>query len=183
MISGSQESNAGRGDGGLAEAGVSGSAMTMSQETVDKAAALYHLHDVRDEEDTLEIIVPPRPVALGKFTRSKQASSSPPPNAYAGIASFTTRQQKANGRIPVSVDGFAGAPSLQGSKTSRMTCHYLLVRLEEQETDLMVFFNVPHVEFDLSGDPRELSQEEELASETIKKLAEELEVRDWGLFV
>ena len=192
-ISGSREPNSSRGDGGL-----SGSATAVSQETVDKAAALYHLQDVRDEEDTLEVIVPPQPVHLGRFNRPKPAptAASPPPRAYSGVVSFTTKpelERKVNGvigpgsvaagRIPVSVDGFASAASLQGPKTSRMTCHYLLVRLEKQETDLVVFFNVPHAEFDLSGDPRGLSQEEELASDTIKKLAEQLEVKDWDLFV
>jgi hypothetical protein len=67
--------------------------------------------------------------------------------------------------------------------SSKLTCHYLLVRLEEQETDLLVFFNVPHEEFNKSGDVQGLSKEETVAEETVGVLAEKLEIRDWGLFV
>lgn len=63
-----------------------------------------------------------------------------------------------------------------------MTVHYLLVRLEAQESDLLIFFNVPHDEFDLSGDPRGLSKEEEVATEAIDRLVQTLEIRDWALF-
>ncbi|BDD55595.1 hypothetical protein MPDQ_006921 [Monascus purpureus] len=164
-------------------------------ETVDKAAALYHLHDLCDEGDTLEVIVPSRAVSLQKLS-----SGSGHVTAYTGVVSFTTSQPHrrasgnngisginggsggGGGRIPVSVDGMAGSASLEGPKTSKSTCHYLLVRLEAQGSDVLVFFNVPHEEFDLRGDPRGLSREEELASETIEKFTQELEVRDWGLF-
>lgn len=60
--------------------------------------------------------------------------------------------------------------------------HYLLVRLEDQETDILIFFNVPHKEFDEKGEPRGLAKEEELASETVNGLIRQLEILDWGLF-
>ena len=63
-----------------------------------------------------------------------------------------------------------------------MSCHYLLVRLEKQKTDLLVFMNVPHDEFDTKGDPAGLSREEELATGFVDKLLETLEVKNWGLF-
>jgi hypothetical protein len=58
-----------------------------------------------------------------------------------------------------------------------------MVRLEAQETDLLVFFNVPHEEFDKNGDARGLSREENVAEETVSALVGHLEIRDWGLFV
>lgn len=149
-------------------------------ETEDKAAALYHLRDLCDEGDTMQVITPPHPVPLGKFTVPGAAAQPP---AYTGVVSFTTpKRQQHPGRIPVAVDGAAAGSSAAGPQTSTHTCHYLLVRLAPQETDLLVFVNVPHEEFDLSGDPRGLSREEEIATALVAKLAETLEVRDWGLF-
>jgi hypothetical protein len=72
--------------------------------------------------------------------------------------------------------------STDGGLVSSVSVHYLLVRLEEQESDVLVFFNVPHKEFDEKGDPRGLLREEELASEVINALVDRLEVADWGLF-
>ncbi|RMJ26713.1 Ran-interacting protein Mog1 [Aspergillus sp. HF37] len=158
------------------------SSSASSPETVDKAAALYHLHDLCDEGDTLETIVPAEKVLMAKLPAEVRA--------YKGVVSYTTpkRGAAAGGRIPVSVDGAAaGSESAAGGAagvgmTSRLTCHYLLVRLEKHDTDVVVFFNVPHEEFDGAGDPRGLSREEELGAETVDALVGALEVRDWGLF-
>lgn len=113
----------------------------------------------------------------------------PNASAYKGVVSYITPKKGpgAGGRIPTDVEGtaaggFGGAGGNEGL-TSKMTCHYLLVRLEQQGTDLLVFFNVPHQEFDGTGDPRGLSREEELAGAVIGRLQQVLEVKDWGLFV
>jgi hypothetical protein len=138
----------------------SGSA-TSSQ--VDHAAALYHLNDLCDEGDTMKVITSPQQVDV------QLAASSPSPvpiKAYRGAVTFTTPKK----------DAEAGA-------FSTLTCHYLLVRLAAQETDLLVFFNVPHEEFSQNGDPRGLSAEEALAKDTIDALIAKLEICDWGLFV
>lgn len=152
-----------------------------NSETIDKAAALYHLHDLCEEGDSLETIIPAEKVTLAKFP--------PTVAAYKGVVSFVTPKsgKGAGGRIPVDVEGAAAGgmkgPGGKEALTSKMTCHYLLVRLEQQGTDLLVFLNVPHEEFDGSGDPRGLSREEELAVEVVGRLVQTLEVRDWGLFV
>lgn len=171
----------------------SGSAASAATETVDQAAALYHLHDLCDEGDTMQVIKSPTRVEV------QLASSSPSPatiKAYRGIVSFTTPARGDGGRVPVSGDGSAAGVSDSGAlgaqmngvssglpQISRLTCHFLLVRLEAQETDLLVFFNVPHEEFDKSGDPRGLSLEEVVAEETIGALIGRLQICDWGLFV
>lgn len=143
----------------------------------------------------MEVITPPQrvtPACLGGAAAPPGSSIT----AYKGIVSFTTASRQRGGRIPTSVDGAAASLSdsavagatLNGETaglplTSRLTCHYLLVRLEAQETDLLVFFNVPHEEFDKSGDPRGLSREEMVAEETVTAWVERMEIRNWGLFV
>lgn len=119
--------------------------------------------------------------------------------AYKGVASFTTPKTQRSGsggggRIPAPVDGSAtttttmqtgsggGIGGTDTPQISRLTCHYLMVRLEKQETDLLVFVNVPHDEFDAQGDPRGLSREEEIASGLIDRTVEVLEVKSWALF-
>jgi hypothetical protein len=133
-----------------------------SSSQVDHAAALYHLNDLCDEGDTMKVITSPQQVDV------QLASSSPssvPIKAYRGAVTFTTPKKDAERQL------------------STLTCHYLLVRLAEQETDLLVFFNVPHEEFNNNGDPRGLSAEEALAKDTIDALIAKLEICDWGLFV
>ncbi|GAD94828.1 Ran-interacting protein Mog1, putative [Paecilomyces variotii No. 5] len=148
-------------------------------ETIDKAAALYHLRDLCDDGDAMQIINAPHPVTLGRF--SSHGSSAVP--AYAGVVSYTTpRRQSGAGRIPVHGEGAAAGSSAMGPLTSKFTCHFLLARLKEKGTDLLVFVNVPHEEFDKTGDPRGLSREEDLASGLVDKMIETLEIKDWGLF-
>ncbi|KAJ5606422.1 hypothetical protein N7510_009203 [Penicillium lagena] len=163
--------------------GGSSTSNTVSTETIDQAAALYHLHDICEEDDTMQVVTPPQRAHLPRLSPSSSPSSSFP--AYKGVVSFTTpARQRPGGRVPSSVDG----ASLNGEtnnlpQTSRLTCHYLVVRLEPQATDLVVFLNVPHEEFDTSGDPRGLSREEVVAEDLIETLVQKLEVCDWGLFV
>ncbi|KAJ5138536.1 Mog1/PsbP alpha/beta/alpha sandwich [Penicillium bovifimosum] len=147
-------------------------------EIIDQAAALYHLHDLCDEGDTMQVIKPPQRVDV------RLAASTPSPvTAYCGIVSFTAPVRGAEARIPASAEG--AAAGLEGGlpRVSRTSCHYLLVRLEAQETDLLVFFNVPHEEFDKSGNAMGLSAEEVVAEETVGEMVGRLEVCDWGLFV
>lgn len=158
-----------------------------NKETIDKAAVNYHLHDLCDEGDTIQAVIPPAPISLPRFKPEHQA------RAYKGLASFTTpkTQRKGGGRVPGSVDGSVATTTMGASggvggtdapQVSRLSCHYLLVRLEKQETDLLAFMNVPHDEFDTKGDPAGLSREEELATGFVDKLVETLEVRNWELF-
>ncbi|KAL2829000.1 hypothetical protein BDW59DRAFT_40619 [Aspergillus cavernicola] len=148
-----------------------------SPDTIDKAAALYHLNDIRDGDgngDTLRIVTPPHQVSLAKLTNAR---------AYKGIAVITSSTpERARSGVPTSIGGAAAGSSMDGPLVFTVSVHYLLVRLQEQETDILVFLNVPHKEFDGRGDSRGLSREEELASETVDALVERLEVVDWGLF-
>lgn len=164
----------------------SGSAASASQETVDQAAVLYHLNDLCDEGDALQVVTPPQGVRLPRLTASAPAGASV--RGYKGVVQFQNapRQQR-GGQIPATNGpsaAVAGAPvdGIEAGVT-QLTCHYLLVRLETQETDLLVFYNVPHEEFDKAGDARGLSREEAAAEETVTALVGSLEIRDWNLFV
>ncbi|KAL4944818.1 hypothetical protein BDV06DRAFT_232412 [Aspergillus oleicola] len=141
-------------------------------ETVDKAAALYHLNDIRDDDsDTLRIVTPPQQVTLQKL---------PGARSYEGVAEMTSLTTRPG--VAPSVGGAPAGSSADGGLTLCVSVHYLLVRLEEQETDVLVFFNTPHKEFDERGDPRGLAKEEELANAVVDALTKKLEIADWGLF-
>ncbi|KAL3461389.1 hypothetical protein BJX64DRAFT_260970 [Aspergillus heterothallicus] len=144
-----------------------------SQESIDKAAALYHLNDIRDDDaDTLRTVTPPQAVSLAKVSGAK---------AYRGLVVMTSPERVRSG-VSTSIGGATAGSSADGALGSSTSLHYLLIRLEEHETDILVFFNVPHKEFDAKGDSRGLVNEEGLASTTIDEVLEQLEVVDWSLF-
>ncbi|KAL4968037.1 Ran GTPase-binding protein MOG1 [Aspergillus stella-maris] len=141
-------------------------------DTVDKAAALYHLNDLRDDDnDTLRIVAPPQQISLQKLPNAR---------SYKGVAQMTSLTTRPG--VAPSVGGAPAGSSADGGLSASVTLHYLLVRLEEQETDVLIFFNTPHKEFDERGDPRGLAKEGELANSVIDALIEKLEIADWGLF-
>ncbi|KAL5333044.1 hypothetical protein BJX70DRAFT_81663 [Aspergillus crustosus] len=146
-----------------------------AQETIDKAAILYHLNDIRDgNDDTLQNVTPPQQISLQKI---------PSARAYRGTAQITSPSSAGrSGGAPASIGGAAAGSSADGALGSSVSVHYLIVRLEEQETDLLVFLNVPNKEFDERGDPRGLAGEEELAGAVVDGLVEGFEIADWGLF-
>ncbi|KAJ6017605.1 hypothetical protein N7451_000984 [Penicillium sp. IBT 35674x] len=169
----------------LAAAG--GSVASATPETVNQAAALYHLHDLCEDDDSMQVVAPPQPVALGRLPSNAPSGSTV--SAYKGIVEFKTTPRRRDQRLPAAEAGsaVAGVAMNGGSSsappTKTLTCHFLLVRLEAQETDLLTFFNVPHEEFDKEGDARGLSKEETAAEDIMKAVEEKLEIVDWGLFV
>lgn len=132
----------------------------------DVAAAFYHILDICDDEDTMNMIKPPRKVELKKLTAAKAKDVC----AFSGLAEMTSPRKQRK-------ESFS-----ETSDRSTTSCHFLLVRLPEQQTDLLVFVNVPHDEFDARGDSGALAKEEDLASELIAKFAEVLDIKDWSLF-
>lgn len=136
----------------------------------------------------MEVITPPHRVTLPRLGTSPQGSSV---SAYRGVAVFSTttkargeRLREPEGTTGAVSDAAVGGATMNGEfgLSSKTTCHYLLVRLEAQETDLLVFFNVPHGEFDQNGNARGLSREETIAEETVDALVQNLEIRNWELF-
>ncbi|PYI02640.1 Mog1p/PsbP-like protein, partial [Aspergillus sclerotiicarbonarius CBS 121057] len=117
-------------------------------ESLDRAAVLYHLLDLLDEGDHLDIIVPPTRVNLEKVVSGR---------GYKGCAEFKSSRGKGKGT----------------------KCWFLVVRLEEQGTDLVVWGNVPGEELDGEG---VVEREEGCMEGLIEGLRGELEVVEWDLF-
>ncbi|KAE8136758.1 hypothetical protein BDV38DRAFT_283696 [Aspergillus pseudotamarii] len=152
----------------------------------DAKAALYHIHDVCDEGDKLEIVTPPTRVSLGKFSAGIVG--------YRGVVRVTSPKGRSAARagsgsgsgsgsgVGLGLGGAVAGSSSEGQLTSTVTLWYLVVRLVEQETDLVVFVNVPREEFEKAGDLRGLEAEERLAEGLISGLVDGLEVVDWDLF-
>lgn len=131
----------------------------------------------------MQVIAPPQRANLPRLTATAPAGSSV--SAYKGVVQFQNAPRR-RGQAPATNGtsaAVAGATTNGAGAMTQLTCHYLLVRLAAQETDLLVFFNVPHEEFDKAGDAQGLSREEAIAEETVAALVEGLEIRDWGLFV
>ncbi|PWY94394.1 Mog1p/PsbP-like protein [Aspergillus sclerotioniger CBS 115572] len=122
------------------------------QESLDRAAVIYHLHDLLDEGDELDMIIPPTRVTVGKGFEEKGKG-----RRYTGCAVFKSTSKW---------------------KETTTKCWFLVVRLEEQETDLVVWGNVPGGE--LSGE--ELRMEEEGMGALVGALGRELKVVEWDLF-
>lgn len=165
----------------------SGSGVSATPDTIDQAAALYHLHDLCEEGDAMQVVAPPRQVTLNRLASNAPVGSSI--SAYKGIVEFKTAASRRDQRLPAAEVGAAvGGMAMNGGSSSApatktLTCHYLLVRLGVQETDLLVFFNVPHEEFDKEGDARGLSKEETAAEDIVKAFEEKFQIQDWSLFV
>lgn len=170
-------------------------AVNIGVDSEDVAAALYHILDICDDEDTMDITQEPRRVPLNRLN----ASSSPlgsKASAYAAKVKFTgprkQRRQQAGGtqRLEQNQNNTAAATdqnTASGSappppSTSTTSCRFLLVRLPEQKTDLLIFVNVPLDEFLAKGDTRALAAEEQLADQIIEKFVNVIDVKDWGLF-
>ncbi|KAE8553665.1 hypothetical protein EYB25_005047 [Talaromyces marneffei] len=151
----------------------------------DVAAAMYHIFDICDGDDTMDIIREPKRVPLKKLTASPMGAKA---SAYAGLVTFTSpRKQRREGGMQRLQNAVVEQNAASGSTPpppdkSTNNCHFLLVRLPDQSTDLLAFVNVPQDEFLVQGNTAGLAQEEELAEKVIEKFTEVLEIKNWGLF-
>lgn len=161
-------------------------AINIDADSEDVAAAMYHILDVCDDDDTMDVIREPRRVPLKRLTESPLGAKA---SAYAGLVKFTTprKQRRETAGTQRLQNAAAEQDTASGSTPpppdrSTNNCHFLLVRLPDQKTDLLVFVNVPQDEFLARGDMGPLAREEELADQVIGKFAEVIDVKDWGLF-
>ncbi|CRG87796.1 Ran-interacting protein Mog1, putative [Talaromyces islandicus] len=164
------------------------------EENKGVSAALYHLQDLCDEDDTMAIVSAPRRVQLDRLIASSSAAGvTISISAYAGVVKYTTPKRQrgphqhqqhiaANSNNNSIGDATASSSAAATPKNSVHSCHFLLVRLPEKQTDLLVFVNVPHDEFDAQGDSGALAREEAVASELVRKFVETIDVVDWNLF-
>ncbi len=146
----------------------------------DRAAALYHLRDLLDAQDTLTRVSAPRRVRL----QSPSLSRVP---AFVVQATLTTRENKKAGRSHSMLPEEDGedrhvAPGDETSTTT--TIRLLVVRLQAHTTDLCVAVNVPWKELERvagEGDGA-VEREEAFAQSLLESLLAGLHVRDFALF-
>lgn len=188
--------------------GLGSGTSNINADSDDVAAAMYHILDVCDDDDTMDLIQEPRRIQLKKFpsevSASASASTSESPSsvrsetkvsAYAGFVRFTSprkrqrnnahsEQQRMQQINAIEDENAASGSTLSSNDPDKSTisCYFVLVRLPAQETDLLVFVNVPHDEFISQNNATGLAREEDLAKQTIDRFAEVFDVKDWGLF-
>lgn len=173
-----------------AAAAAAGTAPGIQGETEGVEAALYHLRDLCDEEegDTMEVINPPHRVDLNRLTESSSAAGVVKVSAFTGLVKYTTPKkqrgphQHQHQQVSTGGDATASSSAAAAPAESVHSSHFLLVRLPEKETDLLVFANVPHDEFDAQGDSGALAREEAVASELLRRFVGTIDVVDWNLF-
>lgn len=142
----------------------------------DISAVKYHIRDICSDDDTFdESNFNPQPTALGKI---------PATSAYHGqVRIIPVKPQGSVADASASAgDAVASSSSRDGMglEKNTTTCYYLLIRLEEKATDILVLVNVPHLE--LASNSAALEREKILASEVLGKMIQTLEVRDMSLF-
>lgn len=161
------------------------SGISIDADSEDVAAAMYHILDICDDDDTMDVIREPRRVPIDRLTASPSGSNA---SAYAGLVKFNgpgkqRREAVGTQRLAATAEQNAASGSTPSfPERSTNNCHFLLVRLPDHKTDLLVFVNVPQDEFLARGDTGLLAKEEELAEELIGKFAELIDIKDWGLF-
>ncbi|KAI2851739.1 hypothetical protein CBS11350_946 [Aspergillus niger] len=130
------------------------------RETLDKAAILYHILDVHDSDnvskDTIQFRTP--------------------------IMSVPHRDQWRGGRV---YTGNVSLGSANPVAKDGVLCRFVVVRLEEQGSDLVVWGNVPVKEFLEKGDEDGLRVEEGVVGGCVEALVGDEDgfvVVDWDLF-
>ncbi|KAK2802831.1 hypothetical protein FQN50_007237 [Emmonsiellopsis sp. PD_5] len=145
--------------------------------TQDLTATAHHLHELCEVSgDSYDILDSPRPINLPKIPNAP---------AYLAQALLTSRPryhhqlQQPQG-ISAALSATAAAPPGTGETS---TCHFLLIRLKEKSTDIIVYIVVPHAELESGGDPAAVAREEMFAHEAMGRVVDSFEIRDYGLFV
>ncbi|OJZ81234.1 hypothetical protein ASPFODRAFT_199178 [Aspergillus luchuensis CBS 106.47] len=127
------------------------------RETLDKAAILYHILDIQ-ENDTV----------------GKETIRFPTPITSVGCREGTGAGRVYTGRVELGKEGSKDA----------VRCTFLVARLEEQGSDLVVWGNVPVKEFEGRGDEEGLRGEEGVVGGVVEGLlgGDGLVVVEWDLF-
>lgn len=77
------------------------------------------------------------------------------------------------------VNGLSTESSRIAEITSTTTCHFILARLEQYETDMLILVFIPHNEYATTAD---LRTEEKFAHEMIQRITQTIEIADHSLF-
>jgi len=137
-----------------------------SDEKIDGTAMTVHLEEIVDED--LET------VKVWSMTRTEFSELPPKTPAYTLMATQTPQPTSAH-------------PSSRAESPDFTAILLNLIRLEKQQTDVLITINVPHIKGEYTADSVNLERGEqgrliEDAVEFCAKIWETFEVRDWGLF-
>jgi Ran-interacting Mog1 protein len=143
----------------------------------DAKAALYHLDDLVDAEDTLTIISAPQHIQL------QTASLSAAPALIVRARLTTTEKELLAPSVLPEAYQHNNPELIETTTTIRL----LLVRLPAQATDLCVVINVPWKGMEIdpgsgSAGRGKIDEEEAFADAVLENVVKSLEVRDFGLF-
>lgn len=143
-------------------------ALDLNEKQASAAAALYHLHDLIDAEDTLEIVNPPQEIQMSSSSLYGFSAV-----LVRGKSTATEMEKRLPSALPEEYQHVSGVVQ------TRTTIRLLLVRLEAQRTDLCVVVNVPWKELEAQGN---VDGEEVFAERIVENVVASLEVNDFGLF-
>jgi Ran-interacting Mog1 protein len=134
----------------------------------DKAAALYHLRDLIDPNDTLNVVTTPKAVQM-----QSPSLQGLPTFIVRGKLTSREKERRAPSVLP---EEYQHAPEVIQTNT---TIRLLLIRLESKATDLCVTVNVPWKEL---GAQDKVDEEEAFADSILENIIVSLDVKDFGLF-
>lgn len=139
----------------------------------DIDAAIYHLRDVIDPQDTVPESTQPVAVSM----RSESLKGFPAWSMSAVVVSQEKAASETGSLLPAE---WEETPAVDMVEVRTMV-YQLLVRMERVGTDLCVRINVPLKEFE--GEKGQKGEKEmAFGKECLGKMAEGLEVKDFGLF-
>ena len=135
----------------------------------DKAAAIYHLQDLIDPEDTLAEVSTPKAVQM-----KSPSVRGLPAFILRGKVAVRERDRRAPSLLP-QADQNAPPGMIQTTTTIRL----LLIRLEAKATDLCVMVNVPWKELEVEN---KVDEEENFADALLEHVISSLDIKEFGLF-
>lgn len=157
------------GAGGGSEAAVS-----VNSTEAAAAAALYHLQDLIDANDTLDAVSSPRSVRM-----RNPGLQGLPAFTLRGKLSVREKERRAVGGSVLPEEEYQDSNAPPHSIQTSTTIRLLLVRIEAKATDLCVTVNVPWKELEAQN---EVDGEEAFADAVLETVIASLEIKDFGLF-
>jgi Ran-interacting Mog1 protein len=151
-----------------------GNEAAVSVNSTEAAAALYHLQDLIDANDTLDAVSSPRSVRM----RNPGLQGLPAFTLH-GKLSVREKGRRAVGGSVLPEEEYQDSNAAPHSIQTSTTIRLLLVRIEAKATDLCVTVNVPWKELEARN---EVDGEEAFADAILETVIASLEIKDFGLF-
>ncbi|KGY15175.1 hypothetical protein PABG_11959 [Paracoccidioides brasiliensis Pb03] len=149
----------------------------------DMQAVKAHIHEICEVSgDSYELISSSGPIEVLKLPNTP---------AYMAQARILCSVKRRGGE-PASVSAAARRVAVSEGieideeittqpETATLTCHLLLIRLKEEETDIIAYVVMPHKELERDGGPVD-AKADEIASAILTRLSASFDVMDYSLF-